>query len=182
MILLLLLLIVIGTCLWVIPFFLVRTKGQSVLRVDKRARWGILMQFVAYSLLWQGRFWEKSPEWWFLVLSVTMFALASVISWTAARALGSHHRLDAAVEVTHELVKSGPYRIVRHPIYTSMLCVLLATGLLISPPVLFLIALIVFLAGTEIRIRIEDALLESQFGPDFVDYKRHVPELVPFLR
>ena len=182
MLLLMLLITVVGTCLWAIPFFLVRTKGQGALRRDRRARWGIGLQAVAYSILWQGHFWERSPERWLIALSVTLFVLASAISWTAARALGSHFRLDAAVDATHELVKSGPYRIVRHPIYTSMLCLLLATGLLISPPLLLSIALIVFLAGAEIRMRIEDALLGAQFGPSFVDYKRHVPGLVPFLR
>src|ERR1022692_5031744 len=44
----------------------------------------------------------------------------------------------------------APYRLVRHPIYTSMLCVLLGTGVLISPLYLLLPAVLIFLIGTEI--------------------------------
>src|ERR1017187_5417350 len=69
------------------------------------------------SLLWQGPFWVRSPEWWRLALSVSLFALACALSWTAARALGRHLRIDASVDSTHEPVRSGPYRLVRHPIY-----------------------------------------------------------------
>src|ERR1017187_1685631 len=59
------------------------------------------------SLLWQGPFWVRSPEWWRLALSVSLFALACALSWTAARALGRHLRIDASVDSTHELVRSG---------------------------------------------------------------------------
>ena len=94
------------------------------LRARRRARWGVALECVSYSLLWQGPFWVRSPEWWRLALSVSLFALACALSWTAARALGRHLRIDASVDSTHELVRSGPYRLIRHPIYTSMLCVL----------------------------------------------------------
>ena len=44
---------------------------------------------------------------------------------TGVGALGRQWRIDAGLNSDHELVQSGPYRIVRHPIYTSMLCLLL---------------------------------------------------------
>jgi hypothetical protein len=80
------------------------------------------------------------------------------------RALGRQLRVDAAIDATHELVRSGPYQFVRHPIYTSMLCVIVRTGLMLAPAYLFLPGLALFLVGTEIRMRTEDRLLESRFG------------------
>jgi protein-S-isoprenylcysteine O-methyltransferase Ste14 len=59
--------------------------------------------------------------------------LASLLSWTATRALGRHLRFDAALTPDHQLVRSGPYRLLRHPIYTSMFCLLLGTGFVITP-------------------------------------------------
>lgn len=47
----------------------------------------------------------------------------------------------------------------RHPIYTSMLCVLAGTGLMITPLPVLLLSTLVFIAGPEIRVRIEDKLL-----------------------
>jgi protein-S-isoprenylcysteine O-methyltransferase Ste14 len=79
-------------------------------------------------------------------------------------------------------VQSGAYRYVRHPIYASMLCMLLGTGFLIAPMWALLIALIFFLIGLEIRVRIEDALLASRFGETFRDYQRRVPAYLPFVR
>lgn len=171
-----------GTILWFAPFVLGLTKQRAPLQLDRRARWGIALECLAYTLLWQSSFWERYPEWWRVAASVTLFALACVISWSGARALGRYFRMDAAVGATHELIRSGPYRLVRHPIYTSMLCVLLATGLLISPLYLLVLAAALFLAGTEIRMRVEDKLLEAQFGAEFRDYQQHVPRLIPLLK
>jgi protein-S-isoprenylcysteine O-methyltransferase Ste14 len=107
--------------------------------------------------------------------------LASVTSWTASMALGRYLRVDAALDSEHELIRSGPYRFVRNPVYTSMLCVHIATALLITPLWLFLIALAVFLAGTTIRIRAEEKLLAARFGPEFADYSQSVSRLIPFV-
>jgi protein-S-isoprenylcysteine O-methyltransferase Ste14 len=171
-----------GTALWVAPFFFGRSKGQTLVKIDRRARWGVLLQCLAYSLLWQGHFWEKPPSWWRVAASCCFFAAGCFISWTAARALGRQFRFEAALDSAHTLVRSGPYRYVRHPIYTSMLCVLLATGLVISPLSLLLGAIIVFIAGAFIRIKIEDSLLESQFGAEFESYRQSVPGMLPFLK
>ena len=70
----------------------------------------------------------------------------------------------------------------RHPIYASMLCMLLGTGLLITPAPLLLVSVVLVLIGLEIRIRIEDALLASRFGERFREYQRRVPAYLPFVR
>jgi protein-S-isoprenylcysteine O-methyltransferase Ste14 len=170
-----------GSILWCAPFFVARAKKSDPFQLDRRARWGIGLVCVSYSLLWQGSFWTRSPEWWRITVSICLFLLACLLSWTSARALRRQLRLDAAVSANHELIRRGPYRLVRHPIYTSMLCLLLATGLLISPWYLFLLSILTFLAGTEIRMRIEDKLLAVRFGEQFKEYQRNVPRLIPFL-
>ena len=79
-------------------------------------------------------------------------------------------------------MSSGPYRMVRHPIYTSMLCMLLGTGFLLTPLPQILIATLIFVAGTEIRARIEDRLLESKFRDEFQAYRRTVSAYIPLVR
>ncbi len=140
------------------------------------------MQCVGYSILWQSHFWEKSPEDWRTIVALCFFALACLLSWTAARSLGRQFRFDAAIDPAHTLVRAGPYRVIRHPIYTSMFCVLLATGIVVSPLKLLLASIAVFSAGTLIRMRIEDRLLEAQFGAEFLQYRRRVPGLLPFIK
>jgi protein-S-isoprenylcysteine O-methyltransferase Ste14 len=94
-------------------------------------------------------------------------ALACILSWAGTRALGRQKRIDARLSADHELVTHGPYRVVRHPIYTSMLC---------------RIGAVCLVAGTEIRVRIEEKLLAARFGEQYAEYRRRVPAYVPFAR
>jgi protein-S-isoprenylcysteine O-methyltransferase Ste14 len=174
--------VVAGTILWVIPFPLVRAKQKGLLTLDRTARWGVALEGIGYTLLWQGSFWTRSPALWQTGLSILLFVMACTLSWTAAFALGRQLRVDAALAANHELIRSGPYRFVRHPIYTSMLGVLAGTGVLVAPWYLMLPGLAVFLIGTEIRMRTEDRLLEARFGDKFRNYRQTVPGLLPFVR
>ncbi len=70
---------------------------------------------------------------------------------------------------------------VRHPIYTSMLCLLWGTGLLVTPWPMLILSTVLFLVGTEIRVRIEEALLAARYGEQFREYQRAVSAYVPFL-
>ena len=172
----------VGWILWLLPFPLRGWDWSAPAKRDNRWRWGLLLQVISYSLLWQGQFWMRSPALWQVTLAVLCFLFASLLSWTSTRALGKHLRFDAALSHDHQLVRSGPYGMIRHPIYTSMLCILLGTGVLLTPPLLFLVALIVFLLGTEIRVRAEDGLLASRFGDEFLRYRQTVSAYVPFVR
>ncbi len=172
----------VGWIVWFLPFPINNWNFKAPERRDNRARWGMVLQAVAYSMLWQSHFWERPPGSWRTALAALFFVLAAVASWTGVRALGRHLRFDAALSPDHQLVRSGAYRWLRHPIYTSMFCILLATGLLFTPAPLLLAAAVVFAAGTEIRVRIEDALLASRFGEQFRDYQRAVRAYIPFIR
>jgi protein-S-isoprenylcysteine O-methyltransferase Ste14 len=63
-----------------------------------------------------------------------------------------------------------------------MLLVLSAIGVVIAKWELFLIALILFVVGTEIRVRAEEKRLASRFGEEFQTYKNTVPGYIPFLK
>ena len=173
-----------GWLAWMARFVFQSFKGKtgSPAKLDRRARWGMLFIAIAYALVWQGPFWTRSPGPWRIAGSLLFFVVASVLSWTSMRALGRHWRFDAGLDADHELVRSGPYRVVRHPIYTSMFCMLLGTGFLLATPLpLLLPSISLFIIGTEIRVRIEDRLLASRFGDQFRDYQRRVPAYIPFL-
>ena len=171
-----------GWIIWFAPFPLNRRHSKTAKKTDRRARWGMLLQAVSYSLLWQSDFWVRSPGAWRRGSCILFLALACLLSWTATRALGRHLRFDAALGPDHQLVRSGPYRALRHPIYTSMLCILWGTGFLITPLPLLAAATLVCLAGTEIRVRVEDNLLASHFGDEFSAYRQAVSAYIPLLR
>jgi len=141
-----------------------------------------LLVALSFAVLWQYQFWETSLPAWRLSLAIFFFVLADVLSWTATRVLGKQWRVDAGLNSEHELVTQGPYRLVRHPIYTSVLSVLWGTGFILLPLPLILVATVPAVIGTEIRVRIEDGLLASRFGKQFDDYRRSVAAYIPFVR
>jgi protein-S-isoprenylcysteine O-methyltransferase Ste14 len=172
----------VGWLFWFLPFPLKGWTHGTPQKKDNRARWGLLLHVISYVLLWQEHFWTASPAPWRIAFSVIFFALAVLLSWTSTNALGKHLRFDAALSTDHELVQSGAYSVLRHPIYSSMLCLLLGTGFMISPAILFIPAILIFLVGTEIRVRVEDSLLGSHFGDQFRRYQQNVSAYIPLVR
>ena len=125
---------------------------------------------------------DSPPAWWRIVCSAVCGLLAAVLAWTAPRHLGRQFRVNAGLYEDHELVTSGPYAIVRHPIYTSLLAMLLSTIFVLTPWQWAVFSLALFVAGTEIRVYAEDRLLASRFGDRFFDYKTRVRAYLPFVR
>jgi len=167
--------LVVGWLLWMTPFALIKRSRNPAKHIDRRARWGVVIVAIGYSLLWQGKFWLRHPQSWQIIFAIVFFALGILLSWTSTRALGRQWRIDAGLSSDHELIMAGPYRFVRHPIYTSMLCVLLATGFVVAPLPLFLLAIVVFVFGTEIRVRIEDKLSPRNSGKHFTSISKMSP-------
>lgn len=141
------------------------------------------LQMAGYPLVWSTRyFWTHPLEWWRIVAAAALGVIAVVLIWSALPALGKQWRFQAGVYEDHELVRSGAYRVVRHPIYASMLALLLATGLVLASLTACAMALVLMIAGTEIRVHAEERLLAERFGQQFADYRARVPAYVPFLR
>jgi protein-S-isoprenylcysteine O-methyltransferase Ste14 len=171
-----------------VPFLLVRLKRNKSTpqQIDRRARWGIVLQGVAFFLVWYGRIGAQTSAGrggvWRIPFAIVFFSLADLLSWTSFRALGRQWRFDAGLNADHELVRSGMYKIIRHPIYLSMIALMLGTGFLRSSLPVLAMAFVLSVIGTEIRVRIEDRLLASRFGEQFTAYQKRVPAYIPFVR
>ena len=114
------------------------------------------------------------------LLSIALTIWSVWFCYAAARALGKQWALMARVIEGHELIRRGPYGVVRNPIYLAMLGMLLAIGLDVSRWQALVVAVAVFAVGTEIRIHSEEKLLRVTFGAKFDDYARTVPAFLPF--
>ncbi|HKY50920.1 MAG TPA: isoprenylcysteine carboxylmethyltransferase family protein [Candidatus Limnocylindria bacterium] len=100
--------------------------------------------------------------------------------WSIA-ALGRHYDLVLEVHADHELVRRGPYAVVRHPVYTGL--AIHFAGLCLATGNLLLIAgtLLVSFPSFYLRARAEEELLRERFGAEYERYAREVPMLVPLL-
>ena len=115
-----------------------------------------------------------------LAAVVVILAHASVrISRRALDHLGRRWNFTAALMPDHRLVTSGPFGEVRHPLSLGFLGLILATGLALSAWWALPATLPLFLAGTWIRIRSEEAVLEEVYQEEFEAYRKKVPRLFP---
>jgi protein-S-isoprenylcysteine O-methyltransferase Ste14 len=113
------------------------------------------------------------------LLAVLSGVVSACMGFAAVRVLGRQWSLTARVLETHELITVGPYGLVRHPIYTALLGMILATGLAVSYGFILLLALTLYWFGTRIRIESEERLLKAEFGARFDEFARRVPALIP---
>ncbi len=94
--------------------------------------------------------------------------------------LGRNWSATVTVKQDHELVRSGPYGLVRHPIYTGLLLALLGTAVGIGEW-RGLVALAFFTIGFLVKIKAEERLMSETFGEQYARYRAEVPALIPFI-
>ena len=93
--------------------------------------------------------------------------------------LGGNWSARPALKEGHELITSGPYRWVRHPIYTGTLLAVLATAFVSAPIWWFFIA--TFAVVVIVRVQVEERLMLRQFPSQYPEYKKRTKALIPFL-
>ena len=161
-------------------------RSEAGARRDRRSQFGIVIQSVGIASAGFGPIRPSLPPLSFPALAGTaavLLLMGGAIGLFAAssRELGRNWSLVARMRDDHQLVRTGPYARVRHPIYLGMLLFLLAFAVGLGHWAQLLVALPVFFVGTAIRTRIEDGLLEQQFGDAFRTYRSSTPALIPKL-
>jgi protein-S-isoprenylcysteine O-methyltransferase Ste14 len=171
--------------------FLLRKKPPSPpdQKRDPASLVGVVMQAISYAVAWGGHRAPFTPIVSSNGLIATVFGVLAIVAgigsvwlvYLALKTLGKEWSITARLVEDHKLATSGPYAYVRHPIYTGMLGMLIATGIAISHWIALLAALLIFFIGTTIRVRSEDRLLRGAFGEQFEQYANRVSAIVPGL-
>jgi protein-S-isoprenylcysteine O-methyltransferase Ste14 len=94
--------------------------------------------------------------------------------------LGRNWSRSVTIKQDHELITSGPYAAVRHPIYTGILTGFVGTSIAMTQ-VRGVIALVLVFLIFWAKLRMEEEWMRSQFGEAYVDYTHHSAALVPYL-
>jgi protein-S-isoprenylcysteine O-methyltransferase Ste14 len=94
--------------------------------------------------------------------------------------LGANWSGVVTVKEGHELIRTGPYRMIRHPIYTGILVALVGTAVSIGE-VRGLVAVAIAWFSFYIKARREESFLAQEFGPNFAEHCRHTGMFLPKL-
>lgn len=116
------------------------------------------------------------PFW--LGAAVTIAGLLFAV-WARAH-LGRNWSSSVTIKQGHELITTGPYAQVRHPIYTGILTGFLGMAIAISQVRGFIVFVLVFLAFWS-KLRMEEEWMRSQFGEAYGTYAQRTTALVPYL-
>src|SRR5271156_646671 len=128
--------------------------------------------------------WLYLPVWpsgflpFWLGAALTVAGLLFAV-W-AREHLGSNWSRSVTIKQGHELITTGPYAVVRHPIYTGILTGFLGMAIAISQVRGFIVFVLIFLAFW-IKLRMEEQWMRSQFGETYATYAHQTAALVPYL-
>lgn len=126
---------------------------------------------------WLGnRFLPVGPfgEW----LGVFLTGAGIGVAFWARWHLGTNWSGVVTLKEGHELIRTGPYRSIRHPIYTGILLGLLGTAITFGEVRALLMVVIVWLSFY-VKARREESFLSREFGPNFAEHKQHTGMFLP---
>ncbi|MBV9762463.1 MAG: isoprenylcysteine carboxylmethyltransferase family protein [Acidobacteriaceae bacterium] len=110
---------------------------------------------------------------------VLLFAGVLFAFW-ARFFLGRNWSGEITVKQDHQLIRSGPYALVRHPIYSGFIFAMLGTAIAFGQLRGFL-GVVLAAIGWRLKSLIEERYMVEQFGAEYTNYKQSVKALVPFI-
>lgn len=171
--------------IWVIAAISTKRTVYRETHAHRLRYWVLLV--VAYFLLMYG---HRLPY----PLNLRIIPHVTPIAWAAAVlcviglafalwariTLGRNWSGVVTLKEGHELVERGPYRFVRHPIYTGILTMFFATALAVGHLAGFAATLLMF-ASFWIKLRDEEQLMLQQFPVRYAAYRRRAKRIIPFV-
>jgi protein-S-isoprenylcysteine O-methyltransferase Ste14 len=111
-------------------------------------------------------------------LGSALCAAGVLFALWARRTIGKDWSAEVQIKEGHQLIRSGPYARIRHPIYTGILLATLGTALVIGE-YRGLLATVMFLVGFSRKARKEESFLAAEFGAAFDEHRGHTGFFLP---
>ncbi|HWO01354.1 MAG TPA: isoprenylcysteine carboxylmethyltransferase family protein [Blastocatellia bacterium] len=135
----------------------------------------LVLAFVRVPVL--GRRWLPTSSW-IIVIGLAVQVISALLAVWARRHLGRNWSGAITAKVDHQLIRTGPYRLVRHPIYSGMIGMFLGTAL-VSGELHGLLAVVIIAMAYWRKTRLEERHLSAVFGTAYDDYRRKSYALIP---
>ena len=114
-------------------------------------------------------------------VAVALTALGVAFAIWARFYIGQNWSSAVSIKVGHQLIRTGPYAWVRHPIYSGLLLAMLGTAIARREPRGFLAFVLLWVAFL-IKSRMEEGFMRKTFGEEYEEYSRATGALVPRMR
>ena len=120
----------------------------------------------------------RIPLFW---SGLALMAGGLALRFWAIRVLARFFTVDVNIQEGHELIRRGPYRLLRHPSYTGSLMTFLGFGLALDNVWSLLVLLAPVIFAFVWRMRVEERVLAEAFPAQYPDYARQTKRLIPFV-
>jgi protein-S-isoprenylcysteine O-methyltransferase Ste14 len=170
---------------WVVASFWSGQTKKHVMTWDSlKYRLPILAGAILFLPL-TGKILGEKPLWQFGNVGIYVAAVLVVagisFTWWGRIHLGQFWSNAITHKEGHRVIDTGPYGLVRHPIYTGLIAGMLVTGIAVGTVTAILGAALISL-GMGLKARMEEGFLTEELGADaYGSYCRRVPMLIPFL-
>jgi protein-S-isoprenylcysteine O-methyltransferase len=114
-----------------------------------------------------------------IILGLVFFVAGLALRWWAIIVLGRFFTVDVQIAPDHQLIDSGPFRVMRHPSYTGVLLAFAGFGLSLANWAALLVLLLPITAALIHRIIVEEAALRRALGQRYLDYTARTSRLIP---
>jgi protein-S-isoprenylcysteine O-methyltransferase Ste14 len=128
---------------------------------------------------WLGARWI-APSWTPFAVGVALVVLGLLFSVWARIVLGGNWSGSVTLKQNHEIIRSGPYRWIRHPIYTGLVLAFLGSAIA-RGEWRGLLAVLIVIAALWRKWRLEERWLAESFGPAYAEYRQSTWALIPFI-
>jgi protein-S-isoprenylcysteine O-methyltransferase Ste14 len=173
-------------------YWLISALGtkQTVRRESLVRRLGYVLPLLIGGVLigarrapWAGwlamRLWPHAPLPPRIGLALVVVGLAFAV-WARVH-LGRNWSGIVTVKQGHELIRTGPYALVRHPIYTGIIAAVIGTAI-VSATVRAALGVAIIAVSLVVKSRVEERFMRETFGGQYARYREEVPALVPFTK
>lgn len=115
------------------------------------------------------------------IAGLIMFITFSWLQVSAFKSLGNYYTQDIVILKEHKLIKSGLYKLIRHPQYLCQILSDIGAGIALFNYLIVPSVVLVELPLFVLRARYEDKLLEKYFKEEFINYKKQSGFFIPFI-
>jgi protein-S-isoprenylcysteine O-methyltransferase Ste14 len=167
---------------WNISARSIKPAAEQQSWAGRLARLPIWLGYILLIAAWVPPFANREPSRNHIAqdVGVAICAIGVLLAIWSRKTLGEDWSRDVELKQGHKLVDRGPYKFVRHPIYTSHLFMGLGTAVA-SGSLIGFVGLLFFFIGFWIKLRQEETLLLRFFPDEYPAYQARVKKLLPFL-
>lgn len=171
-------------------FYLVRVREFFVRRdtekgkIDEKSSFLFLFlggTLVTFGAMAEYLILDRTPSYLMVILGSATFLFALVYRNWAIKTLGRFWSVHVEIRDNHELIQSGPFKNVRHPVYTAAILEVIGAVLILQAYLSTILIFIVLLPAIFRRIQIEEIELIRKFGDSYKEYMKRTGKLIPKL-